>query len=168
MTRKMALAAVAAIMALAVAQGASAHRDPTPDQNRCDTWSRPGHTTGPGTSHDHTNPSSDQNLGAAYVHNHGGHYVVRGDTFYVEVVGGQGYHGPSPTGQMNPGQGGYVQGEIDPGSGAPDADFHANAFGPDADRPPAADPGAVQAWANGYNYLACLNVANSKLVDIKK
>lgn len=168
MTRKLALAALAAIMALTVAQGASAHRDPTPDLNRCDTWSRPGHTTAPGTSHEDRDTSSDVNGGAVYLHQHGGHYALRGEAFYVEVVGGQGYRGPSPSGQMNPGQGGYVQGEVDPGMGVPDADFHTAVFGPDVDHPPAANPAAVQTWANGYNYLACINVANQKLVDVKK
>ncbi|HVL91008.1 MAG TPA: hypothetical protein VM841_12315 [Actinomycetota bacterium] len=166
MIKKLALAAVAASIALSGAQGAFAHRDTTPDTgNRCDTWSRPGHGTG--DSHHHTG-SADINGGVVFVHQHGGHYVVRNDNAYVEVVGGQGYRGPSPTGQMNPGQGGYVQGEADLGiAGVPDADFHANVFSPDADHPPALTPQAVQTWANGYNYLACLNVANSR-IETKK
>ncbi|HEX9695269.1 MAG TPA: hypothetical protein VGB64_03030 [Actinomycetota bacterium] len=166
--KKIALAAVAAVLALSVAQGASAHRDPTPDSsNRCDTWWRNGHTTSPGSSHEHT-ASADINAGVVYVHQHGGHYVVRNEYAYVEVVGGQGYRGPSPSGQTYPGQGGIVQGEIDPGMGIPDVDFHGNVFGPDVDHPPAADPAAIQSWANGYNYLACVNAANSKIIDLKK
>lgn len=169
MTRKIALAAVFAVLALSVAQGAMAHRDPSPDSgNRCDTWWRNGHTTGPGTSHDHKYQTDVDVAGVANIHNHTGHYGVRSDVGYVEVIGGQGYRGPSPTGYTNPGQGGLVQGEIDAGNGTPDADFHANAFAPDVDHPPALDPAALQSWANGYNYLACVNVANSRLIDLKK
>lgn len=167
MMKRIALAAVAAAIALSGAQGAIAHRDPSPDPgNRCDTWWRNGHGTG--SSHEHTGSADISAPGVATFHNHGGHYVLRNDYGYVEVVGGQGYRGPSPTGQMNPGQGGFVQGEIDAGSGTPDVDFHTNTFAPDVDHPPAATPTAIQSWANGYNYFACVNAANSRLIDIKK
>ncbi len=56
-----------------------------------------------------------------YVHSHTGHYVVRHDAFYVEVIGGGGYN-------RGGNQGGVVQGEVDPGSGAPDADFNVGTF----------------------------------------
>lgn len=167
MTRKFALAAIAAVLMLTVAQGASAHDDPNTDPgNRCDTWWRNGHTTSPNDSHNHSG-SADISAGGVTFHNHGGHYVLRTNAAYVEVVGGQGYRGPSPSNQTNPGQGGYVQGEIDPVKNGPDADFHANTFAPDVDHPPS-NPNNVAAWANGYNYLACVNVEDSRVIDIRK
>lgn len=146
--RMLSMAVVAAIGLSGVA--ASAHDDPSPDGNRgagasdnnvkrCDTYYRSGHESGSGDnkhSEDHTAPDYDygdvgripENNGVpagadtgVYVHSHTGHYVVRHDAAYVEVIGGGGYN-------RGGNQGGVVQGEVDPGSGAPDADFNVGTF----------------------------------------
>jgi len=84
--------------------------------------------------------------GLLYVHQHTGHYVVRNDYAYVEVVGGGGYSRPDA------GQGGYVQGEVDPVAGGPDADFHGNAF-------------ATGSGGTGHAEAVCLSVADQKVGD---
>lgn len=167
------LLVAAGLAAALVAGSAPAHQDPNSDPDtgtnrRCDTWYRPNHGTGdaednagydentgqdnPGSHHD----TAGSDIGP--VHSQQGHHLVRDQAGYVEVVGGQGYDGPD-----NQGQGGYVQGELDPGSGAPDVDFHFNFFGPDIDRLPAADPTAIQNWALAQDAFVCVNAANSRV-----
>jgi hypothetical protein len=156
---------------LGAASLAGAHGDDTADTTKCDTWWRSGHGTGTSQqnypSHHHTH-SSDTALGDpahTVVHGQSGHYVVRNDLGYVEVVGGQSYRGPDPQGNSFPGQGGYVQGEVDApnnpalGSNNHDVDFFAAVFGPDVDQPPAADPAAIQDWAQGTYAKGCVDVA---------
>lgn len=164
--------AVVAIVGMMTAS-AGAHDDPSNDGNnnspkRCDTWYREAHArdaqgdadkipkddpTGsdnprfdPNTGHseDHEHGFDQGETGPLYVHNHTGHYVVRSDAFYIEVVGGGGY-------SRDGNNGGYVQGEVDPGSGAPDADFHGNFFG----------------GTNGdmHSEGACVSVADNKVGD---
>jgi hypothetical protein len=158
---------VVAAFAVAVIAGASAgafaHEDPNSETKaqRCDTWARNNHPGG----HEHDS-TSDVNLGdplGTEIHQQSGHYVLRSAPGYAEVVGGQSYRGPDPDGNEFPGQGGYVQGEVDPVAGAPDADFNAAYFGPDADHPPAADPTAIQNWADGQYGHVCVSVANNKV-----
>ena len=161
------LAAIAIVCTVALsATVAGAHGDHNPDGNnnsdrRCDTYYRTTHESGStaNTKHseDHEEPEFDDapvlpgtpppnevlGLAGMYLHRHTGHYVVRGDAFYVEVVGGGGY-------SRNGAQGGYVQGEVDAAEGAPDADFHTNTF---------ADP-------DGTHYeAACVSVADNKVGD---
>ena len=159
-------AAVLATIAFASA-GAMAHPDPNADPQRCDRWWRPGHGTGTGNnnypSHEHQS-SSDVVVGdpaGTRIHGQSGHYVVRNQYGYVEVVGGQSYRGPDPQGNSFPGQGGYVQGEVDVAEGAPDVDFFAATFGPDDGQIPPDDP--VQ-WAvfDGYT-KGCVNVAGQQV-----
>lgn len=126
------LAALAVLSTLAM-PSAFAHEDHNADGNRysttrCDTYYRDGHYTGSSKgarhSEDHASEFDEGDVtgtGAAYVHNHGGHYIVRGDGFYVEVIGGGGYNRDGL-------QGGFVQGEVDPVDGAPDVDFHGGAY----------------------------------------
>jgi hypothetical protein len=159
MRRMLAMTALVAVALSGAA--ASAHDDSSPDgaAQRCDTWYRAGHQKGtPAHSEDHSAPDYDygdvgyipQNQAGVpagtetgvYVHSHTGHYVVRHDAFYVEVVGGGGYN-------RGGNQGGYVQSEVDPGSGAPDADAHADVF--------AGTAGAMHAED------ACVSVADNKV-----
>ena len=154
--------AIVAIVGL-VGASAGAHGDHSADGNndsgkRCDTWYREGHAKdaanrkdnnanfdeSTGHSEDHENEFDQGETGPVYVHNHTGHYVVRHDAFYVEVVGGGGY-------SRDGNNGGYVQGEVDPGSGAPDADFHGNFFG----------------GTNGdmHSEGGCVSVADTKVGD---
>lgn len=139
---------------------AQAHND-SADPKRCDNWYRDGHEAPAGSRDDHHHTStSDVKPGDpanTSVHGQSGHYVVRNNYGYVEVVGGQSYKGPNPQGKSFPGQGGFVQGEVDPGSGAPDADFNAAAFGPDTSHP-AADPN----WATGTYARGCANAAGNQ------
>lgn len=147
--RKVTRAAVAiGTMAVltAVALPANAHKDPTKDAKGadCDTWGRKGHEPKkkkPKPSSHHHEGSADTDLVIAKFHNHGGHYVLRRDEGYVEIVGGQGY---SEGGN----QGGYVQGEVDPG-GAPDVDFHFASFA-----------GQTAPYGAGR---ACVSVADNKV-----
>ena len=160
--------AAAAVTAIALsAGGAFAHEDHNADPQRCDRWWRSGHGTGQNNgnypSHEHGS-SSDVAAGDpanSTFHGQSGHYVVRNDYGYVEVVGGQSYRGPDPQGNSFPGQGGYVQGEIDPAEGAPDVDFFAAFFGPDDGQIPPGDP--VQ-WAllDAYG-KGCVNVAGTQV-----
>jgi len=142
------------LAAIASVSVAGAHEDPNPDGNnnsatRCDTWYRETHESGSGSnkhSEDHTNEFDNGEVApGVYVHNHTGHYVVRGDGFYIEVVGGGGY-------SRDGNQGGYVQGEVDPVEGAPDADFHFDSFA--GARSPTTDDAHV-----------CLSVADTKVGD---
>lgn len=139
---------------------ALAHTDPRNDgfndsTRRCDTYYRPGHapTTGPnGTaipenqrrSDHHTSEFDQGQIGPAYIHNHPGHYVARGDDFYIEVVGGGGYN-------RDGNQGGWVQGEVDRSEIPADVDFHANAF--------AGTAGPMHSEA------ACLSVSDTRVGD---
>lgn len=166
MTKRLVLTACVAL-ALGAAPFALAHDDESKDTQRCDTWSRPTHTPDEETpdSHHHTSGSDVVPPGepaGTRGHGHSGHYYVRNDYGYVEVVGGQAYRGPDPDGNDFPGQGGYVQGEVDPGSGAPDGDFNLAFFGPDFDHLPAADPAAIQAWVNGTYGKLCLNAGGQQ------
>ena len=103
-------------LGLMVAPAALAHGDSHPDAagSTCDTWSRDGHT------HDHTS-SNDTDLGVAYLHNHGGHYQLRGDSGHLEIIGGQGYN-------QGGNQGGVVQGEFDNSAVPVDADASVYSF----------------------------------------
>lgn len=133
---------------------AGAHEDynddgPNDSETRCDTWYRTDHEAGdPGeeTSHEHEDEfDNGEVVPGVYVHNHTGHYGVRGDGFYVEVVGGGGYS----NGEGN--QGGYVQGEVDLMEGAPDADFHTSTF--------SGTDGSM------HEENLCLSVADNKIGD---
>lgn len=131
---------------------AFAHTDPNGDGNRysptrCDTYYRDGHygssSTPKGSRHseDHSSEFDDE-AGPVTVHNHTGHYVVRSDAFYVEVVGGGGYN-------RDDNQGGFVQGEVDPVAGGPDVDFHSGAYaGTSGDR---------------HSENACISAADQKI-----
>lgn len=113
---------------------AFAHEDYNDDGDRysarrCDTYYRDGHhgssSTPRGARHSEDDTSEFDNgdptgTGAVYVHNETGHYVVRGDGFYVEVIGGS-YTRDGLAG-------GFVQGEVDPVEGGPDADFHVGSY----------------------------------------
>jgi hypothetical protein len=131
-TRFAAVVMGAALVLGGMAGPASANHDRTPETNaqRCDTWYRGGHGGGAGTSHDHSAPNDEVSAGGITVHAHSGHYVVRGPGAYLEVVGGSYYSTGSPQPGLGAGnQGGYVQGEVDPGAPIPaDADFHFNFF----------------------------------------
>lgn len=133
-----------AALILFASPAALAHDDQAPDDpaNACDTWSRPGHGD---PSHEHTS-TNDTDAGgpeAIWVHNHGGHYVLRGRHGYVEVIGGQGYNRGGD-------QGGAVQGEIDPGVGGVDGDLHVHLFA-GTNNPPEAG--------------ICVSVADRKIGD---
>lgn len=160
--------AAAALTAIALSSGgAFAHDDHNADARKCDSWWRRGHGTGNQNqnypSHEHQS-SSDINAGdpaGTSVHGQSGHYVVRNDYGYVEVVGGQSYRGPDPQNHSFPGQGGYVQGEIDVAPGVPDVDFFAGVFGPDDGDIPPGDPvqwAVLDAYAKG-----CVNVAGQQV-----
>lgn len=169
------LMAMIAVAAIAFSGGSAfAHRDKNTESNaqRCDTWYRDG------TAPDDT-PYDDNHNGATWdngpatsvgdpaqtqVVNEGGHYVVRNDHGYVEVVGGQDYR--RPLGDPNGARGGYVQGEIDPVNPTNpnqalvpggDADFHASTFTGAGNT---AGPYQTYYEANG-----CLAVGTMKLVD---
>lgn len=164
------------VACIAVALGSSAataqHGEPNNDSTRCDTWYRQGHEwpppppgkPPPKDSHGHES-GSDVKVGDpahTVIHGQSGHYVVRNDYGYVEVVGGQAYRGPDPNGNSFPGQGGYVQGEIDVAPGVPDADYNVAFFGPDFDHLPAADPAAIRAWAEGTYGRVCVNAGGNQ------
>lgn len=148
--------AVFAIAALP-AMGAGAHADHSADakEDRCDTWYREGHETGTGnnkSSHHHEDEFDNGEVvpgSGVYVHNHTGHYVIRGEGFYVEVIGGGGFN-------RNGNQGGAFQGEVDPGNGAPDVDFHGNTFAG------ANSPDGLPAHAEG---TGCISVMDNKIGD---
>lgn len=129
-TRLVAIAA-GAVMAMTVGGPALAHDDSSSDpsyETRCDTWYRSTHESGDG-SHDHTS-GNDTSAGPVYVHNHSGHYVVRGSNWYIEVVGGSYYHDADGNGSNDEflqGQGGYAQAEYDAGGGN-DVDANASVF----------------------------------------
>lgn len=140
------LVALAAAAAIAFSGGSAfAHRDKNTETNtqRCDQWYRDG--TGPDdTPYDDNGNRQTWDDGPAtslndpantQVVNESGHYVVRNDHGYVEVVGGQDYR--RPLGDPNGARGGYVQGEIDPVNPqnpnqalvpGGDVDFHASTF----------------------------------------
>jgi hypothetical protein len=149
---------------------AFAHDDPNGDGNRysttrCDTYYRNTHQQDaegdkPKLANGDPNPDYNQatahsedhvsefdegdigDLGLVYVHEHTGHYVVRTDAGYVEVIGGDGYNRDGI-------QGGFVQGEVDAAEGVPDADFHAGTY--------AGTTGTV------YSQNACLSAADTKV-----
>jgi len=157
MRTRIAAAGMIVFIALASAVGAGAHDDPSPDSQRCDTWAR---ATGHPGGHEHPH-GSDIDAGAAEVHAVSGHYVVRSGPAYVEIVGGQSYRGPDPSGNDFPGQGGFVQAEVDAGNGTPDADLNVAFFGPDADHPPT--NGDVAGWAQGSYAKGCVNAAGQQV-----
>jgi hypothetical protein len=153
---------LALMVMLLVFAGGSAladHRDTHPDDaQRCDTWWRDGydpdndHNTheAPGTS----TPTQAGPVGPdnTAIIAEGGHYVVNSDSFYVEVVGGQGYARPD---NSNGSRGGWVQGEVDIAGAPTDVDFIAGTFlGPGG-----ADPTYAEKDA-------CLNVNNTRVVDL--
>lgn len=112
-------------VATAISLPAQAHKDyhKDPTSSRCDTRYRKGHESKKKSKDSHEHKSSnDAHAGPLSFHNHGGHYVLRSDYFYVEVVGGQGYSNSKGN------QGGFVQGEVDLGNGTPDVDFYADSF----------------------------------------
>lgn len=169
MTKRM-IGAAFLIVAMAAMGSASAHDDSSSDSSRCDTRTRYGHnnagnTDQPGT-HEHDS-SSDVPLAGGYeVHQQSGHYVVRGPAGYVEVIGGGSYRGDPASAPGNftfPGQGGLVQGEVDPGSGAPDADFNVSFFGPNADAAPTAIAADPAGWAQASYLSGCVNVAGTQV-----
>jgi hypothetical protein len=153
--------AILTLVAAALATGpAGAHDDPRDDgfndsPHKCDTYYRPGHapqkkpngTTIPENqrrSDHHTNEFDQGQVGPVYIHNHTGHYVVRHDDFYIEVVGGGGYN-------RDGNQGGWAQGEVDRSEVPFDVDFHANAFaGTEGDM---------------HSEAACLSVADNRVGD---
>lgn len=155
---------------------AQAHKEHAgKETSRCDSWYRSGHFTDANAdgkpdepyngSHHHTSGSDINDLrpvANTEIHGQSGHYVVRNDYGYLEVVGGQSYKGPNPQGKFFPGQGGYVQGEIDPGSSAPDADFNAAFFGPKTEAPPS-DPNGVVPWVNGSYVKVCADSAGNRV-----
>ena len=150
------------VIAIALATGpAPAHDDPTVDDARCDTWYRTGHQPDPRVkdSHEHRSSSDIHVESERNTHFHGqsGHYVVRNDLGYIEIVGGQAYRGPAPSGENFPGQGGFVQGEVDLGPNTPDADFNLAFFGPDFDHLP--EPEDAVAWATASYARACIDAA---------
>ncbi|HVL32375.1 MAG TPA: hypothetical protein VM600_02215 [Actinomycetota bacterium] len=151
-------------LAALVAAPAAAHDDQSPDAQRCDTWYRQGHTATPTSKDDHHHASSSDialnDPAGTVIHAHSGHYVLRNRYGYVTVVGGGSYRGPGPDGSPFPGQGGFVQGEVDPGSGLPDADFNVAAFGPDADHPPTG--GDVAGWARASYARGCVDAAGTR------
>lgn len=137
-----------AALALGAQGGALAHHDDdSSDGSRCDSWYRAGHEaeSEPTTKDTHDHAGNQTNVGPAQIHNHGGHYVVRSDQGYVEIVGGQGYDNNDGN------QGGYVQGEVDPDGSGPDADFHFSSFAGE-------NPDFAEAHA-------CATVANIKVGD---
>lgn len=93
----------------------------------CATWYREGHDPDHnGHSSDHSSPEADRDLGPVYFHNHSGHYVVRGNGFYVEIIGG-GYYDGNGVAYTN--QGGAVQAGVTPNQLLPvpvDGDINAN------------------------------------------
>ena len=138
---------------------AADHTDPNADSTRCDTWKRDGHTGG----HNH-DAGSDIALGdpaGTVIHAQSGHYVADNDHGYLEVVGGQSYRGPDPDDNDFPGQGGYVQGELDPAGGPGDVDFNAAFFGPNVDAPPT--DGDVGGWAQESYLHLCVSAADTKV-----
>ena len=149
---------VAAVLGTTPFAGAD-HTDPNADPGRCDTWKRDGHTGGHG--HD---SGSDVALGdpaGTVLHAQSGHYVADNDHGYAEVVGGQSYRGPDDDGNDFPGQGGYVQGEIDPAGAPGDVDYRASFFGPNADAPPT--DGDVAGWAQESYLEVCVNAAGTQV-----
>lgn len=153
------------VVAAATSGTATANHDDSGDgTTRCDRWWRMSHTetATDKDSHDHEASSDVEVAPGVVLHGHSGHYVVRTDAGYVEVVGGNAYRGPDPEGADSEGQGGYVQGEVDAGSGTPDADFHANAFGPDDRQVPPSDPAA---WLLASHGGACGNVAGRRVAQ---
>lgn len=175
MKKRFSIIACVAIV-LGVAPIASAHKESSGKEvTRCDSWYRPGHDTGTdgkptnpyNGSHEHKSGSDINNLSPVAnttIHGQSGHYVVRNDYGYVEVVGGQSYKGPSPAGKYAPGQGGYVQGEIDAGNGTPDPEFFVAGFGPKTEAPPS-DPNGVAPWVNGTYAKACVYDGSSTRVE---
>lgn len=139
---------------------AGAHTDPRDDGNndstrRCDTYYRPDHSPdkkpngqnipdNQRRSDHHTSEFDQGQTGPVYIHNHQGHYVVRHDDFYIEVVGGGGYN-------RDGNQGGWVQGEVDRSEVPVDVDFHVNAF--------AGTQGGMHSEA------ACVSVADQRYGD---
>lgn len=132
MKLRFAMATLLAVIMGLTGAAAGAHqdynRDGLPSENkRCDTWYRQGHhKNGPDGRHsdDHTNEFDEGEIQGTgiYVHNHTGHYVVRHEAFYVEVVGGDGLRNDENN------QGGYAQFEVDAADDAPDIDGHASTF----------------------------------------
>lgn len=147
---------------LATTAATANHDDSTDGATRCDRWWRISHTESSTDrdSHDHQASSDIEIAPGVTFHGHSGHYVVRSNAGYVEVVGGNAYRGPAPDGEVSDGQGGYVQGEVDAGSGTPDADFHADAFGPDDRQVPPSDPAA---WLLASHGGACVNAAGQRV-----
>lgn len=129
--------AVVAVLLVASAPAAWAHRDDTADPStRCDKSAARGGHDGAAKPGDLVIPLPN----GWEVWAPGGHYVLRGADGYVEVVGGQGYN-------RNGNQGGYVQGEYDPAGPGPDVDFHANAF----------------AGSGGVSSFACVMVGDQRV-----
>jgi hypothetical protein len=148
---------------LLVFSGGSAladHTDPHPDDaQRCDTWWRADGYDGDNDHNTHEDPGTPEPtlLGPVGPDNtaviaEGGHYVVNSNSFYVEVVGGQGYARPiNPTGS----RGGWVQGEVDIAGAPADVDFFSGTFlGPGG-----ADPTYAEKDL-------CLNVGNMRVVNL--
>lgn len=174
--RKRFLIGTAVAVVLGVIPAANAHQEHAGKEAtaRCDSWYRQGHFADANNdgkpdepyngSHHHKSSSDINDLNAVAhteIHGQSGHYVVRNDYGYVEVVGGQSYKGPSPQSKFFPGQGGYVQGEIDVANGAPDAEFFAAAFGPKTETPPT-DPNGVVPWVNGSYAKACVDASGQR------
>jgi hypothetical protein len=169
------LVALFAVAAIALSGGgAFAHKDKNPETNaqRCDRWYRDGTGTDDTPYDDNHNgqtwddgPATSANDPAnTQIVNEGGHYVVRNDHGYVEVVGGQDYR--RPLGNPEGARGGYVQGEIDPVNPTSpntalvpggDADFHVSTFSGVGNT---SGPYMTYAEAN-----ACLTVMNTFILD---
>lgn len=156
---------VALTMLVLVFAGGSAladHHDPHGDTsaNRCDTWWRADgydpdgdHNTheGPGTS-----TPTEITIGGpdnTAIISEGGHYVINSNSFYVEVVGGQGYARPI---NGNGSRGGWVQGEVDIAGTPADVDFLAGTF---------AGPGGANPTYSEADL--CLSVADQR-IDLRQ
>lgn len=166
------LACVAIVLGVAPIAGAHNEYNGKEGTSRCDSWYRPGHDTGTDGkpkdqykgSHEHESTSDINDLrpvANTEIHQQSGHYVVRNNYGYIEVVGGGTYKGPTPQGKYLPGQGGYVQGEIDPASGF-DVEFLAAFFGPKTEAPPSGPEGVVPFVTGSYG-KACVDSSGHKV-----
>lgn len=118
------------LVAMLAGAGAQAGYVDSPDQNRCDTWWRDGNAPDGSKYDDNGNKTTKDDGDARSVNDptrieivdESGHYVVRNDYGYVEVVGGANYARPLG----GDARGGYVQGEVE--TPVDDADFHVSSF----------------------------------------
>jgi hypothetical protein len=138
------------------------HKDTHPDDSkRCDSWWRDGYGS-PSNPNDHDTHDNAGTPEPTYVTvggpdntmilAEGGHYVIYGDSGYIEVVGGQSYARPN---NSNGSRGGWVQGEIDIAGAPTDVDFLVGSF--------------LGAGGTDPTYAekdACVNANNTRVVDL--